>query len=109
MRVGLVETDKINWDVNLDPDSPLLCPLSKYPVPGHVILLPYRFSPESMAYLKEVFTRELSSADRFVLLAREDEPEFNAWMRGWLVGQGFDAAPLRQSKGVSVYLFRRHS
>jgi len=109
MRVGLIETDKISWDLNLDQSSPLLSPLSKYPVPGHVTLLPYRFSPESVAYLKEVFTRELSSADRFVLIAREDAPEFNAWMRGWFVGQGFDAAPLRQSKGVSAYLFRRHS
>jgi hypothetical protein len=43
-----------------------------------------------------------------VLVIRNDDDEFNGWMRGWFVAQGYEVSQLDKSRGVSVFLFRRH-
>jgi 4-amino-4-deoxy-L-arabinose transferase-like glycosyltransferase len=105
IRTGLVETAKVHWDLNIDRDSPLLCPLSKYPIPGRIILLPSRLDSENIRYLEQVTSHILNPADRFVLLARNDEDNV-AWMRGWFLGQGFEESELGSSPGVRLFLFR---
>jgi mannosyltransferase len=108
IRVGLIETTKLRWGLSIDPDSPLLCPLSKYPVPGRIVLLPYRRTPESIDYLQEVTVRLLKPSGKFILVVRDYDQNFVDWMRGWFLAQGFEASQLGESPGVSVFSFSRH-
>ncbi len=105
LRVGLVETAKIHWDLNIDRDSPLLCPLSKYPMPGRIVLLPRLLNPESTSYLQDITLHVLKPSEKFVLVTRNDHEGFIGWMRGWFVGHGFQESRLGNSQGVSVFLF----
>jgi len=108
VRTGLIETAKIHWDLDIDRDSPLLCPISKYPIPGRIILLPYDLSPEAEKYLHEVYSRVLQPTDTFVLVTRNYGSEtLIPWLRGWLGTQGFEASEMGNSDGVTVLLFRR--
>ncbi len=110
IRVGILESAKVRWDLNnIDMDSPLLCPLSKYPMPGRIVPLPYGFNSDSIRYLEEIYSRILRPTDRFVMVTRNDDETFDAWMRGWFTGQGFESSQLENSKGVSVFLFVRNN
>ncbi len=109
IRVGLVESANAHWDLNnIDLDSPLLCPLAKYPMPGRIIPLPYSLNSGSIRYLKEISSDVLHPADRFVMVTRNEDELFNAWMRGWFMSEGFEGTQLPSSLEVSVVLFRRH-
>jgi len=107
IRVGLIETAKIHRDIDLDRDSPLLCPIAKYPMPGRIILLPHHVNPDSARYLQQISLQILKPADRFVLVARDEDQTFIAWAQGWFLSQGFEGSQLGHSKGVPVFLFRR--
>lgn len=110
IRVGIVESAKARWDLNnINTDSPLLCPLSKYPMPGRIVPLPYSFNSQSSRYLEEISSQILKPADRFVMVSRNDDENFDAWMRGWFASEGFESTQLETSKGVSVFLFLRHN
>ena len=106
MRVGLIETARIRSALSLDSDSPLLCPLSKYPIPGRIVLIPYRLNSESVHYMQEISSQILATNDTFVVVARKNE-EFTPWMRGWFLGQGFEASEVGHAEGVPVVLYRR--
>ena len=108
VRVGLIETRNVHWPVDIDRDSPLLCPLSKYPVPGRVILLPYVIDDQSKAYLRQITSQVLDHSDRFVLMARGENVDFIAWAQGWFTGRNFVSQELGKSEGVRVFLFRRN-
>ena len=69
LSVGLVETATIRSDVQIDRDSPLLCPLSKYPIPGRIVLIPYRLNPDSIRYMQEISSQILAADDTFVVVA----------------------------------------
>ena len=106
LRVGLIETARIRSDLPIDGDSPLLCPLSKYPFPGRIVLIPYRLNSESIRYMQEISRQILTANDTFVVVSRKDE-EFISWMRGWFLGQGFDVSEVDHVEGVPVFLCRR--
>jgi len=106
LRVGLVETKNLKWGATIDGDSPLLCPLSKYPMPGRVLLLPFRPDQESNHYMEDLSSRILTSTDEFLLVSRGQD-ESTSWLRGWLVGQGFKLSELGHSEGIPVFLVRR--
>lgn len=106
LRVGLIETARVEWDASLEADSPLLCPLSKYPMPGKVTLIPQDLDSASFGYLEEISSHILASADTFLVVARNDENSIS-WIRGWLIGQGFEPHKLGNSQGVSVLVCRR--
>jgi hypothetical protein len=106
IRVGLIETARIPSTLSLDIDSPLLCPLSKYPIPGRIVLIPRRLDPESEHYMQEISSQILAPNDTFVVVARKNE-EFTPWMRGWFLGQGFEASEVGHAEGVLVLLYRR--
>jgi mannosyltransferase len=106
-RVGLIETKKIYWGFDLDPSDRLLSPLAKYPVPGRVILLPYSLNDDSKRYVESVTSEILPGYDEFVLMARSEDPEFLAWLRGWFSGQGFAESQLGKPQGIWVSVFRR--
>lgn len=105
-RSGLIETTTISWNTNVDPDSPLLCPLSRYPVPGRPILLPFRLKPDNLSYMENVTSSILEPSSRFVLMARHDD-EFRAWLVGRLSNTGFVATDLYKSEWLSVTLFTK--
>lgn len=105
LRVGLLETRNLQWGTSIDPDSPLLCPLSKYPIPGRIVLVPYGPDQESNHYMEDLSSHLLASTNEFLLVSRgKDE---STWLRGWLVGQGFTLSELGHSEGVPVFLARR--
>jgi hypothetical protein len=108
LRVGLIETQKIRWDPIIDRDSPLLCPLSKYPMPGQIILLPYRVDAGTIQYMQQISSQILATNETFLLVSRKDE-EFIAWMRGWFLGQGFESSEVGRDQGVTVLLYHRVS
>jgi len=105
-RSGLVETTTIRWNTNVDPDSPLLCPLSRYPVAGRPILLPFRLKQANLSYMENVTSSILEPSSRFVLMARHDD-EFRAWLVGRLSDRGFVATDLYKSEWLSVTLFTK--
>jgi 4-amino-4-deoxy-L-arabinose transferase-like glycosyltransferase len=105
-RSGLIETTTIRWNTNVDPDSPLLCPLSRYPVPGRPILLPFRLKQVNLSYMENVTSSILEPSSRFVLMARHDD-EFRAWLVGRLSDRGFVATDLYESEWLSVTLFTK--
>ena len=110
IRVGLIDTAKVRWDLNLDHDSPLLSPISKYPIPGRIVLLPFRLDPDGVDYMQEVYSRVLSPVDTFVLVARNSDGEsMIPWLRGWFLGQGFTASAVGHPEGITVLMFHRQS
>jgi mannosyltransferase len=110
IRVGLIDSVKVRWDLNIDHDSPLLSPISKYPLPGRIVLLPYKLDPDAVNYMQEVYSRVLRPVDAFVLVARNRDGEsMIPWLRGWFLGQGFAASAMGHPDGITVLLFRRQS
>jgi hypothetical protein len=106
LQVGLLEARNLKWGTPIDRDSPLLCPLSKYPIPGRVVLLPIHPDQESNHYMEDLSSHLLTSTNEFLLVSR-GEDESTLWLRGWLVGQGFKLSELGHAEGVPVFLARR--
>ena len=106
LRVGLLETSNLNWGTPIDADSPLLCPLSKYPIPGRVVLLPLHPERESDHYMADLSSHVLTSTNEFLLVSRGND-ESTAWLRGWLAGQGFKLSEIGHSEGIPIFLVRR--
>jgi uncharacterized membrane protein len=110
VRVGLIDTAKITWDLNIGRDSPLLSPISKYSFPGRIILLPYRLDPAAVNYLSEVYDRVLRPVDRFVVVARTgDTASMIPWLRGWFLAQGFVSSQMGNAEGIAVLRFSRQA
>jgi hypothetical protein len=107
VRTGLVETEKPIWGLEIDRDSPLLAPLSRYPIPGRIILVPARFSDESVRYMDDVASRILEPSGLFLYLARDVSDSFEPWLSGRLSGRGFVVSKVGHADGVSVFQFRR--
>jgi hypothetical protein len=107
LRVGLIETAKPDWRIDLDPDSPLLCPLSKYPMPGRVILVPHRLDEAGIGYLENVAREVLEHSPEFVLVLRGDDESFEPWFLGRMGRQNFQVSSARRLGGISVLVFRR--
>lgn len=106
LRVGLLETRNLKWGIPIDRDSPLLCPLSKYSIPRTVVLLRLNPEQESNHHMEGLSSHVLSSTDEFLLVSR-GESESTLWLRGWLVGQGFELSELGHSEGIPVFFARR--
>jgi hypothetical protein len=106
LRVGLIESATTLPDLSIDPDSPLLCPLAKYPMPGRIIPLPYRLDTASLGYMQEISSQILAATDSFVVVVRKDD-ESIPWMEGWFSDQGFKSSEVGHSEGVPVFLYRR--
>lgn len=107
VRSGLVETSKVTRDLEISPDSPLLSPLSKYPVPGHVFLLPYALSADTMPYLNELVTKIVQPSAEFAVMVRDDKPEVLRWLTQESSNRGFATSSLGNPQGVTVLVFRR--
>lgn len=106
VRTGLIETAKPTWDLEIDRDSPLLTPLSKYPVPGRILLVPSGMSEDGVRYMNELSSRFLDPAPEFIYLARDAGDRYQAWLLGRYSSR-FAVSKLAHLDGVSVFLFRR--
>ena len=106
-RVGLVETRKIPDEREIAADSPFLCPLSKYPIPGRVIVMPLHLNDEATQYVQELSVQLLDKSDRFFFLGRGTEDPYSAWLSGWFLSRGFKVSRLGNPEGVSVLVFER--
>jgi 4-amino-4-deoxy-L-arabinose transferase-like glycosyltransferase len=106
VRVGLIETARVTWKIDIDPDHPYLCPLSKYPLPGRIILLPRSPNGPATPYMEEVFAL-LRSVNDLVLVMRDDGKNYTPWLNGWLTASGFQAVESPAVEGISVIRFRR--
>jgi mannosyltransferase len=107
IRVGLIETRKITWDANIDRDDPLLAPVSKYPVPGRVLLAPYQLDEPSARYLDDLSTNILEPAGQFVLVVKKNQDYLKLWALGRFSGRGYEATELGRPEGITVMLFRK--
>jgi mannosyltransferase len=107
VRPGLIETAKATWDISIDRDSPLLCPLSKYPMPGRIVLVPVGLDRDNIRYMEEVSSRMLEPANQFVLVTRDQGDVFTPWLMGRFSHEGFVASKLGHADGVTATLFRR--
>ena len=109
VRTGLVETEKPSWGLDIDRDSPLLAPLSRYPIPGRIILVPARFNDDSVRYMNDVASKILEPSGQFLYMTRDVSDAFQPWLSGRFSGQGFVVSKLGHADGVSVFQFRRSS
>ena len=106
VRTGLIETANPTWSPEPDPDSPLLSPLSKYPVFGRIFLVPTGISDPSERYMDNLSRSILGTAPEFVYMTRDIGDPYEAWLRGRFSTQ-FAVSKLGHPDGVSVLLFRR--
>jgi 4-amino-4-deoxy-L-arabinose transferase-like glycosyltransferase len=88
--------------------SRFLAPVSRYPIAGDVIPLPYRPDRETEPYLQNLATNTLEHADRFLLLARANDGLFAAWLEGRFAGS-FVSKPIGDFGAVSLTLFQRNA
>jgi hypothetical protein len=107
VRPGLIESAKVTWDFDIDPDSPLLCPLSKYPIPGRIVLIPLRLDSDNIRYMEDVSSKVLEPASQFVFVTRDQGDTFTPWLLGRFSHEGFVASKLGHADGVTATLFRR--
>ncbi len=107
VRPGLIESAKVTWDFDIDPDSPLLCPLSKYPIPGRIVLIPVRLDSDNIRYMEDVSSKVLEPASQFVFVTRDQGDTFTPWLVGRFSDEGFVASKLGHADGVTATLFRR--
>jgi 4-amino-4-deoxy-L-arabinose transferase-like glycosyltransferase len=106
-RVGLVETRRIPVEREIAADSPLLCPLSKYPIPGRVMLVPLHLDDEATQYVQELSAQVLERSDRFFFLGRGTEDSYSPWLSGWFLSRGFKVSKLGKPQGMTVLVFER--
>ena len=92
-----------------DPDSPLLSPLSKYPIPGRFVIAPYWLDQVGIAYLEKVGSAILEPSLQFVYITRfkGHDDQFKPWLTGYLAGKGFTATALYISDAMSATLFKK--
>ena len=88
--------------------SRFLSPVSRYPIAGDVIPLPYRPDREGEPYLQNLATNTLEHTDRFLLLTRADDGLFAAWFEGRFAGS-FVSTPIGDYGAVSLILFQRNA
>lgn len=92
---------------NPEQRSWLLAPLSRYPVAGKVIPLPYDFNRESEAYLEQVVRNDLSEASRFILLTRYPFVPYHRWLDGRLRADGFESRDAGNFGIIQVVVFTK--
>lgn len=106
IRSGLIETANIKSGYDVSVDSLMLCPISKYPMPGKIMLAPYQMNSDGIRYMEHVYSDFLEPAQEFLVVGRKD-PEFMAWFTGHF-GDRFVARVLtRNDNQITVTEFRR--
>jgi len=104
-RTGLAET-KVDANSEVDHDSPYLAPLSRYPIPGRIMLAPYRVDDRNIPYLDDISARILEPAGEFVFVTRDDDVALKFWLLGRFSNKGFVVSKIGRADGVSAMWFR---
>jgi hypothetical protein len=94
-----------------DPDyrDALLAQISRYPVEGSIVPIPYDLSPKAERYLEERVLPRVEASHRFVLVTLEPTAPFDVWLEGRLAPFGFEAREIGDHGSVQVTLFERNT
>lgn len=112
-RGGMVEETAVHWDptsnVLVNADNPLLCPLSKYPIPGRMLLSPHQLDRAGLTYMDEVTSKILEQSPQFVFITRHigRHDQIKPWLIGYCSGKGFVATDLYDSESMTATIFRK--
>jgi hypothetical protein len=92
-----------------DPDyrEGLLAQVSRYPVEGSIIPIPYNLSAQAERYLEERVLPHIVTRDRFVLVTLEPIAPFRVWLDARLGPLGFESRRIGEHGSVQVTLFER--
>ena len=106
---ALVESAQLSWLSNPEQRSYLLSPLSYYPMPGQIVLLPYLLTPSTETYLEGIVSHQLAGVDRFLLVTRYPFVPYQAWLDGQLAATGMTSRVVGTFGVIKVIEFTRSS
>jgi hypothetical protein len=87
--------------------TPLLAQLTRYPVGGSLIPIPYNLTPDARRYLETRVVPIVSATDRFVLVTLQGIAPFETWLEARLGRLGFESREIGEHGSVQVTLFER--
>jgi len=68
VQPGFTESDQLSWFTDPERRSFLLAPVSYYPVPGRIVLLPANIDPSTEGFVRQQIRSALPGADRVILI-----------------------------------------
>jgi mannosyltransferase len=104
---AFIESAQLDWFNDPERRSELLSPISYYPVPGRVVLLPYEFNDSTEKYLSDVLRNDIGGADRLVLLTRFPGIPYGPWLDGRLGPSGWTSEIIGDYGTIEVVEFSR--
>ena len=105
VHTALVETNQ--WIPSPESDSLLLAPLSKYPMPGRIILLPYQLNnSDGMDHMQRIASSSLEAAQHFVLVQQQNLA-FAIWLQGRFGSQFVSHQLTASDNKIVVVIFDR--
>jgi mannosyltransferase len=87
VQPGFTESDQLNWLTDPERRSFLLAPVSYYPIPGRVVLLPANIDLSTQQFVRQQIRAALPGADRVVLVT-PGSPVTAPWLDEFL-GEGW--------------------
>ncbi|HXF71905.1 MAG TPA: glycosyltransferase family 39 protein [Actinomycetota bacterium] len=87
--------------------SLLLAPLSRYPVQGKIVPIPFDLTDASESYLERRVVPSVEGSHRLVLVTLENGSGLTAWFQGRLQPLGFESRRVGDHGAVQVTLFER--
>lgn len=105
IRTALTESRSIAWVQDPRRRDYLLSPLSRYPMNGRPILLPFDLTHGGLAYVEGLAAGPLANANRFLLVSNYLNP-FEDWLAGRLQGS-FVSQPIWASGTTQITEFIR--
>lgn len=107
VQPGLLESTQLDWFDDPENRSYLLAPLSYYPMPGRIELLPYGLNAQSERFLIDRLGQFETGAARIVIVTRYPDSPFRSWLEGRLGVAGWKSSLIGQFGTVEVVSFTR--
>ncbi len=107
MHAAFIEAAHVEFFDDPERRSQLLAQLSRYPVEGSVVPLPYNLTEKSERYLEDVVVPKVDASDRFVLVTLEPIAPFAEWLEARLGPLGFQSRQVGEHGAVRVTVFER--
>jgi len=107
MHAAFIEGAHVEFFDDPEHRSQLLAQLSRYPVEGSVVPVPYNLTGESERYLENVVVPKVTASDGFVLVTLEPIAPFAEWLQARLGPLGFESRQVGEHGAVRVTVFQR--
>lgn len=107
MQAAFIEGAHVEFFADPEYRSLLLAQLTRYPVEGMVLPIPYNLTDKSKTYLEDKIVRSIEDADHFVLVTLDTASALVAWLEGRLQPMGFEATLVGEHGAVQVMVFER--